>query len=817
MENIQYVGEQLMPGNLGRFLIILAFVSALAATLSYGIATFTKDLKEANNWRKWGRIFFSVQGASVISIVVVLFLLIFNHKYEYYYVWEHSSNALPIKYMLSCFWEGQEGSFLLWIFWHTILGWILMRTSKNWESPVLGVISITQVFLLSMIIGLFVFDHKIGSNPFSLIRNVMQAPIFSRPDYLSLIEDGSGLNPLLQNYWMVIHPPTLFLGFASTIVPFSYVIASLLRRDYTGWIRQALPWTLFSTIILGIGILMGGAWAYESLSFGGFWAWDPVENASLVPWLTLVGGMHTLIAYKSSKHGLTATYVLFISTFILVLYSTFLTRSGILGDTSVHAFTDLGMSGQLVFFLAFYVVLSLALLAINYKSIPSPKDEEKASSREFWIFVGALVFSISSIQVAFTTSIPVFNTLFRAFEGIPGIGRVFENVKWAPPTDAIQYYNSIQVWVAVLLGLLIASVQYFNYKKTGWSKFFRSLAVSAGIAAVFTALIAWGLTIPQPQYILMLFAALFAVTANINYIISKLKPNLLEWGGSIAHVGFGLMLIGILIANDKQEVISINNTIDFGKSFDDKAKRENILLRKDESVNMADYLVTYVGDTTIGPNNYYFVDYYKVNDKGDTTEYFQLKPNAQINPKMGIVSNPATRHYLTRDIYTHVTSVPDKKAVEAEPDTFVQHTVTKGDTFFVSKAFVVMTGFDSDPKYDNAQPNDIAIGVKLQLYQPVLGKSFNAEPVFVIRNNQFHFEPVEVPELGLRLRVEQVLPDTHQFVIGVSERTVPNNFIIMKAIVFPYINVLWIGWLITIFGFALSIAKRVKANQRSGT
>src|SRR5690606_38158729 len=154
-------------------------------------------------------------------------------------------------------------------------------------------------------------------------REVMDAPIFARADYLSFVTDGNGLNPLLQNYWMVIHPPTLFLGFASTLVPFAYAIASLWKKDYSGWVNPVLPWTLFSAAMLGTGILMGGAWAYEALSFGGFWAWDPVENASLVPWITLIAGLHTLVIFKSTGHALRATFIFFIATFVLILYSTF--------------------------------------------------------------------------------------------------------------------------------------------------------------------------------------------------------------------------------------------------------------------------------------------------------------------------------------------------------------------------------------------------------------------------------------------------------------------------------------------------------------
>jgi cytochrome c-type biogenesis protein CcmF len=186
---------------------------------------------------------------------------------------------------------------MLWSFWHCLLGWFFIRKKSIWENGVLGVINLAQFCLASMLIGLYFFGAKVGSSPFILLRLDTEAPIFGNPNYLQLLGDGKGLNTLLQNYWMVIHPPILFLGFASTIVPFALAVAGLIknRHDWTG---TALSWTGFSAAILGLGVMMGAAWAYESLSFGGYWAWDPVENASLVPWLTLVAGLHTNLIYS---------------------------------------------------------------------------------------------------------------------------------------------------------------------------------------------------------------------------------------------------------------------------------------------------------------------------------------------------------------------------------------------------------------------------------------------------------------------------------------------------------------------------------------
>ena len=208
------------------------------------------------------------------------------------------------------------------------------------------------------------FWAKVGSDPFALLRHELNAPVlFTNADYLQFprIREGNDLNSLLQNYWMVIHPPILFLGFASTIVPFAYAIAGLMQKDHS-WTKPAIPWAAFSGAVLATGIMMGAAWAYESLSFGGYWAWDPVENASLVPWIVMIAGLHTNMVYKSSGYSLRSTYLFYIISFSLVLYSTFLTRSGILGDTSVHAFTGADMTTQLVIFVLLFFIPAMTLV-----------------------------------------------------------------------------------------------------------------------------------------------------------------------------------------------------------------------------------------------------------------------------------------------------------------------------------------------------------------------------------------------------------------------------------------------------------------------
>ncbi|MCD8538771.1 MAG: cytochrome c biogenesis protein CcsA [Leadbetterella sp.] len=340
-------------------MVILAFLSSIISAYVYVLASRKES---ADFWKKLAPKLFIVHGLFVLGVVGTLFSIVLNKYFEYHYAWDNTSLSLPVGYAISTFWQDQEGSFLLWMFWNVLVGFILIfwfrskgKRYQGYENPMMAVFAAVQAFLTSMIIGAVLFeDFKLGSTPFLLLRESMpHLPLWTtNPDFVP--KDGNGLNPLLQNYWMVIHPPTTFLGFSMTTVPFAFAVAALWKRDYQGWIKVAQPWTLAAAILLGVGIMMGAIWAYETMNFGGYWNWDPVENAVYVPWLVMVGALHTMMISHKSSSALKTTFVLTIVQFILVLYSTFLTRSGVLGSASVHSFTDLGLSGQLLLYLFFF-------------------------------------------------------------------------------------------------------------------------------------------------------------------------------------------------------------------------------------------------------------------------------------------------------------------------------------------------------------------------------------------------------------------------------------------------------------------------------
>ncbi|WP_343703670.1 cytochrome c biogenesis protein CcsA [Chitinophaga sp.] len=827
MENIKYVGEHLLPGQLGHFFTILAFVASLVATVSYFSSVRQQDPLKKASWLKMARWAFFVQTASVFAVFGFLYYIISNHLFEYKYAWQHSSRDLEVKYLLSCFWEGQEGSTLLWSVWHSVLGCILIYTSKKWEGPVLTVISFAQACLAAMLLGIYIFDYQMGRTPFILMRqDAPDSPVFMNPNYLQFKQfvDGNGLNELLKNYWMVIHPPVLFLGFASVIVPFAYAIGGLWTRNYSEWVKPALPWALFATMMLGTGIMMGAAWAYESLTFGGYWAWDPVENASLVPWLTLVAGVHTLLAYRSSGHALRSTFFFFIISFVFILYSTFLTKSGVLGQTSVHSFTDMGMSGQLLVLLGLFSIPSFWLLIKRNKEIPKIVKEESTYSREFWLFVGALVLLVSGLQITFITSIPVWNKLLDFF----GLKKLFNLEDFAPPTEPVFYYNQIQIWLAIIVATLTAVVQYLKYKDTPKGTVMKKLGWPTLIALGITVLIAWAGRIYYTNYgagflvaiYLMLFASVYAIVANFGYIFLVLKGKTKAAGASVAHIGFGLTLLGILISSSKMEVLSIDSMGVLNGYFTKESgqnSRENVMLPKGLPVQMGPYFVTYRGDSVDAADKsktLFIMDYEKkARLEDEPTERFTLYPDAFLNVKgqEGITPNPDSKHYLTRDIFTYITAVP-RKDVVTDSTPYKEHIIAQGDTIYFSKGFMVLNNLKTGPQQKNyhPEPGDIAVGADIYVHTKSNG-DFNLQPVYFIRDSSFQSNiPDSISPLSLAVRFTKILPNENKVQIEVKETQAPMDYVVMKALVFPFINVLWIGILVMIVGFVMSIRQRIR-------
>ncbi|MFN2457576.1 MAG: cytochrome c biogenesis protein CcsA [Chitinophagaceae bacterium] len=822
---MDFVGEQLLPGKLGHFFVLLSLIASLAATISYFLATRTNDSSQKLHWTKLARIFFITEAVSVVSIFGLLFFIISSHLFEYKYAWQHSSRALEPKYLLSCFWEGQEGSFLLWSVWHCVLGLIIIKKEKVFEAPVMTVISFAQFCLATMIAGLSFFEWKIGSNPFVLLRNEFdlgaQIPMLSIAEnyknYLSFITDGNDLNPLLQNYWMVIHPPVLFLGFAATIVPFAYAVAGLWTKNFNGWTRPALPWALFAAAVLGLGVMMGAAWAYESLTFGGYWAWDPVENASMVPWLILIAGIHTLLIYRHTGHSLRSAFLFFILSFLFVLYSTYLTRSGDLQDTSVHAFTDLGMNWQLRMFLFFFILPAFVLFFTRYKKIPHIVKEEETSSREFWMFVGSLVLFLSALSIIIMTSLPVFNKIVSAFAGKDT--QLFKPLAFGE--DTVFAYNRIQIFVAVIIASLTAVTQYLKYKNTGKQFIFQRLLWPTVASLLIGALVLAFGNINYREYGLGYLGAIwlavvmsiYAGIANASYIWLGINGRLKLAGGSIAHAGFALMLVGILVSSSKKEVLSHNTSgifVPLGEESKEKPG-ENLTLVKGLQTDMGKYWVTYEKDSAHPqkPLWYYFLKF----ESKDKKEVFTLKPNAFINYKgnEGLMANPDARHYWNHDVFTYITSLPDPEK-NKDTSTFQTHKISVRDTIFYTRGFAILEKVTSRNNLPGAgfKPTDSASIATIKVHAK--SKSvYTIEPLLINKGGALMPYPDTVTAENLVVQLQKV--ENNKVELGIKESGAIMQYVTLKAYKFPFINILWLGTIIMIVGIIMSMVRRAQLNR----
>lgn len=851
-------------GDWGHLSVIVSLLSSLI-----GMFAYYQSIKNPEEWKNFGRVTFIVHALGVFAIVGILFSIIYTHNYRYHYAWSHASNDLPWYYMLSCFWEGQEGSFLLWIFWNVVVGAIVLFTSGKWESRVMTIFFLGQAFLVSMILGVVPFDLlKLGSSPFVLLSEVFPiAPVFQDPTYIPA--DGNGLNPLLQNYWMVIHPPTLFLGFSLTFFPYAFCMAGLWEGKYTEWLKPALPWTILSSAILGLGILMGGYWAYETLNFGGYWNWDPVENAVFIPWIVQIGALHMMILYKRSQTGMYWAIGLVVATFVLILYSTFLTRSGILGESSVHSFTSSGLDLQLLSFLFGYIGLSLGLIIYRHKHIPTTEKEATVYTIDFWLFLGVIILLLSSFQIFFTTSLPVFNKIF--------------GLHLAPPIDAQTHYSKWQVWFAIGFSFVAGTGQYYwwnkkekVFSKEGLMKLIGTVLVLFIVSVVAVIYFEYtngtidrqrhGLTVDETQgglilrlitYVLLLAAGLYVMVSSVLTLRTILKTNKRLAGGAIAHIGFAMMLIGILFSSGYSKVVSLNkSTKIINPEFSDEMNTENVFLRANETSFMNEYQLAYLGkrvecdecpvhvdinhlfptnvdhkflariplldgrdtfalagDTlTIKQENTYFEVEYKDRD-GDL---FTLFPRAQINPAMGgLLASPDIKRNWSKDLYTHISSVPDHRTVEwGEVET---KEIKMHEPFLLNGLPATLDSVKRESSLTGVTlgANDLAITA----YISIQGQS-KAEVVSptIIWSKQFD-RPMQIYDInlnsGLFIDFVNLNPETGIFTF--AYKTTERDYIILKAIEKPLINILWIGTIVLMIGFFIATYRRYKDYRNTPT
>lgn len=787
MTEIQYAGENLMAGNIGRFFIFLSIFAGLLS-LYYYIKAISAEEKRKPSIQKKGRLLYYIQAFSVVFTGGILLYLILGHHFEYTYVFKHSSVLMPGKYIISSFWAGQEGSFLLWSLLISVFGIGAMLTSKKLEAGVMIVVSSSVMLLMTMIMGVNFLGLKLGSNPFELLRLAegnAGMDFFKNPNYLSFITDGNGLNPLLENPWMVIHPPMLFMGYASALFPFAFAFASLIQNDKRYWLKLTLPWILLSVALLGAGLLLGGAWAYQSLTFGGFWAWDPVENASLVPWLVLVAALHYIILTQKRDKYYWGSYIFSFLGFLTVVYASYLTRSGVLGETSVHAFGDDGLSVQLIFFMIVFTAVPLWLLIKRRKNIPS-NDLPDLMNREFMMLYGSIIILLSAFQVISTTSIPVFNKIFGS--------------NLALSSDVVGFYNAWQMPFAMIVALLLGAVHFLNYENNDRRVFWKNLIYPGLIGLVISVLV---FALDKDMlfaHALFLFFIIFAIISSLAYIFRFISKHR-NLGAGITHLGFSIFLLGVLITFSNTKVLSENVM--------GATQGNNVMLFKGQVKQVGDQLLNYSDSREERDEIFYQIDFLEKETNGELKHQYSIFPSVKYNDRMGNVHNPDTRNMLKGDVFMYLTFAEDRSKRAADGYTATESKVVAvNDTLNAGGKKVILDSLRFELL--DATGNNILIEALLNTTDS-LNNSITIPLSYKVSGNVAESGIVDIPGSDVKLRFDGVADIARTINISVLEKE--PEFIVLKVMFFPWIMVLWAGAIIMLTGLILAIYKRAKRAQ----
>ena len=527
--------------DFGKVAVAAGLVFSLATVVAYALA-----LRGSRRTLKIARVLFGLTAVSVIAAFGRLMYLCANHRFEFEYVFNVTSADLGSPFVYAATWADQQGSFLLWAVWTAVIGGLVAWKAGKWESRIMPFYVSVIAFLMAILVWHTPF-HMIprGDGPSDYPLNLPWPP-----------ENGRGLNPSLQNYWMAIHPPTIFFGFASLAVPFCYALASMIWREYESWAPRVMPWVLLTIATLGVGLMMGGYWAYETLGWHGFWAWDPVENASLFPWLAALGLLHGLVVQKS-RGGMGRTN-LFLAVFgwILFLYGTFLTRSGVLANFSVHSFANLQGSALMLVLLmiAVHGLLGIGLLAWRWKSVPGRPISDKALSRDTAMVTAVMLMVAACIVIGIATSWPMLSKL-PVLKSI-GLKSLYNAEGMAAQPI---FFNKIGSVLLIPALIIMGMVPFLAWGKTNADKFLwkvikpwlAALVVGMGVLWFVWRMADSAFVADTPSTLVVAIGTLgaFAAFANIALAIKLMRVKPMTAGGWLAHVGIGILFLGTVLTN----------------------------------------------------------------------------------------------------------------------------------------------------------------------------------------------------------------------------------------------------------------------------
>jgi cytochrome c-type biogenesis protein CcmF len=577
-----------MIANLGYGTLIITFVVSIYGVLAaiYGVRRNNPAWVDSS--RNAMLLTFPLMTLTALSIIYLLV----NGHYEVNYVATVTSNSMPFYLKVTALWGGQAGSLIFW-------SWLMSAfasaaTLRKWDRDreFLPWVVVVSLFTLAFFLLLSIFVE----NPFERLWAVSGGDVVSRmfqPAGSTLYNpgDGNGLNPLLRHPGMIIHPPMLYLGFVSFVIPYAFAFAALITgRTDDRWIRLTRRWTLVAWLFLSLGLILGGRWAYDVLGWGGYWGWDPVEIAAFMPWLTGTPFLHSVVIQE--KRGLLKHWNMFliILTYDLVIFGTFLTRSGVL--SSVHAFAQSAIGPLFFAFIGITFVVSLSLLIKRWDELKGEGEMTSVFSREAFFLLNNLLF-LAIFVVCFWGVIFPLLTEALGFVGqaFPALSHIFTGQK---VTVGPQYYERATgpLFLALLLLMGIAPLSAWGHStiktlgRAAWKPFIVSfaglaLALVLGVRFWGALLTIWVLTFVTAITLYEFWRAARARSRaqNENLVLALWRlagRNRRRYGGYIIHLGVVLMAFGIvgieMFQKETQGTIPLGGTLDLGRysiTYDD--------------------------------------------------------------------------------------------------------------------------------------------------------------------------------------------------------------------------------------------------------
>ncbi len=553
--------------NIGYFSIIAALIVSVYAAVCSAIAKKTGNMKLISSSRN---AVFVVSGLITITAASLLYALI-THNFQLEYVASYTSRSLPLFYTISAFYAGNAGSLLLWVWFLSIFASLVviqnLRQNRDIMPYVISVMMTVASFFLFLLV--FVTD---------LFKKLPFVP-----------QDGQGLNPLLQNPGMLFHPPTLYMGYVGFTIPFAFAIASLMTgRLGDEWIRSTRRWTIFAWLFLAIGNLFGSWWAYVELGWGGFWMWDPVESASFMPWLVATAYLHSVIIQEKRDMLKVWNMILIILTFVLTIFGTFLTRSGIV--SSVHAFAESPLLGYL--FLGFIVIILIFSYGLLIKRLPllsSRNELDSLLSRESSFLLNNLLLVGATFAIFWGTVFPIISEVVRGVKVTVG-----------PP-----FFNQVTIPIFLTLLLLTGICPLISWRSASRRNLMKNFLYpfTAGLTGGIVLFI-MGIrnTLALISFTLSIFVATTILTEFIRGTMARremtgegrlkafftlIRKNKRRYGGYVVHIGIILIFIGVT-----------------GKAF----KSEKVVtLTKGESSTVKNYTLRYDSYSEYPTRNKYIV------------------------------------------------------------------------------------------------------------------------------------------------------------------------------------------------------------------